>query len=68
MPELDQQIRKALFYNAQGGSRPVPGEIIVANCLSAGYSEAEAREKMEEMVAEGNLEEPEDDCYLPIDE
>lgn len=63
MSDLESHVSKAIFYNSQGGERPVPPEIIVANCRMQGYAEADVIDELERLVEEGDLLK-EDDGYL----
>lgn len=67
MADLDSHIRKAIFYNAQRGERPVPAEIIVANCQMQGFDEAEVRDELDRLLEDGELRRA-DDGYLRVEE
>lgn len=67
MSEIDSYIRKAIFFNSQRGERPVPVEIIVANCRMQGFEEAEVIDELERLVEDGELRR-EDDGYLRVEE
>lgn len=67
MGDLRSHIRKALFYNSQGGGLPVPREIILANCLIAGFDEEAINAEHAAMVNEGDLIE-EEDAFIRVDD
>lgn len=55
VPELQSYIQKAIVLNSQGGDRMVPREIILGNCLSAGFDESTINVELDRLVAEGSL-------------
>lgn len=65
MSNINRAISKGMFYNSLDGEQKVPEEVLIANCIMAGFDESEARNALDEFV-EKDIYERKDGYYEHI--